>query len=118
MKRFILAVLLVAVAASTAAAYNLNFTLYNETGYNITRMMASPSGNDEWDPDLDTITPGRLRNGYHSRITFNNVNRYRRNSSHWDLRLYYAGRWHEWHNIPLSRVSRVYVNRRNQIDYE
>ncbi|MBQ6773084.1 MAG: hypothetical protein IJP48_03375 [Synergistaceae bacterium] len=116
---FVFAALLAVVLASTAsAAYNLNFTLYNYTNYDITGIMASPSEESRWDPDLDSFSPGYVKRGTRSEMSFQNASSYRKNQRYWDLRLYYAGEWHQFRHIPLSRVRRVYIDRQGNMDWE
>lgn len=115
---FVLAALLAAVTASTASAYNLDFELMNHTDYDIRGIMASPSENPKWSSEKDSFSPGFVRSWSHSEIKFRGLNKYRRGSMYWDLRLYYAGRWHEWRRIPLGRISRISLENDGNLEWE
>ena len=120
----LLAALLLAVvmAGSAGAAYNLNFTLYNRSGWFFRRIWLSPSGNKQWNPNRDVVSHGRtdttLSSGNSTRITFDNVSQERRNVATWDLRIDGSdGKKHEFHNIPLSQIMGVEIGRGWQISY-
>ena len=116
------ALLLAMVMTSTAGAYNLNFTLYNYSGWNFKRIWLSPAGNGRWNPNRDIVLSGSrvstLSNGNYMNITFENVSQARRNVTKWDLRVYTSdGNKHEFRNIPLASIVGVEIGRGWQISY-
>jgi len=121
--KFLLAVIVILVMAGTAgAAYNLNFTLYNNSGWYFRKIWLSPSGNKKWNANRDVVshgnTPSTLASGHNTRITFDNVSSERRNVATWDLRIDASdGKKHEFHDIPLSQIVGVEIGHGFQISY-
>ncbi|MBQ2616352.1 MAG: hypothetical protein IJG51_08305 [Synergistaceae bacterium] len=118
-----LSVLLLAmVMTGTAGAFSLNFTLYNNSGWNFKKIWLSPAGNRKWNPARDVVKNGSrtstLSNGHNMHITFDNVSQERRNVDTWDLRVDTSdGKKHEFHNIPLSQIMGVDIGRGWEIGY-
>lgn len=116
------AFLIAMVMTSTAGAYNLNFTLYNNSGWFFRRIWLSPSGNKKWNPNRDVVMNGSVNttvsSGNNTRITFDNVSQARRDVAKWDLRIDASdGKKHEFHDIPLSQIVEVEIGRNWQISY-
>ena len=118
MKKFIIALLAAVLAAGTASAYNLNFTLDNESGYDFTEIWLKPSTNLEWNQQYDRLTqkgssvPSRLNNGQRTKITFDNVSETRRNKAIWDLSVKFPnGKYEVWTNIDLSGIVMLRIDR-------
>lgn len=118
MKRFILAVALMVIMANAAAAYNLNFTIFNRSGSRVNRILLSPSWNDEFDQEYDLITRGRsgrpttIANGSSEKISLDNLTDERQYCQYWDLYVVCAdGRKGLWRGIDLSVVVGVRIDR-------
>ena len=113
MKSFILAMLLAAVMAGAASAYNLNFTIYNESGWTFKQIWVSPHGASKWNGNTDRVNVRPLRSGYNIRIDTSNSRRMRNNTGtrKWDIRVYYGDdSWHQWRDIDLSRITQFWVD--------
>ena len=119
MKKFIIALFLAVLAASTAsAAYNLTFTLSNESGYNFTEIWLKPSVNIEWNAEYDKLTvkgssrASTLDNGNKTKITFDNVSSTRKNVAIWDLSVKLSnGEYKTWEKMDLSDIVMIRIDR-------
>ena len=118
MKKLAAAIFAVVVMVSAASAYNLDFTILNESGSSITRIYLSPSWEESFDPDRHLVTRGRggtptmIANGGSEKITFGNVCTDYRNSAMWDMYVVCAdGRKGMWRRIDLSEVMAVRIDR-------
>ena len=117
MKKLAAAIFAVVVMVSAAAAYNLDFTILNETGSRITRIYLSPSWEESFDPDRHLVTRGRngspttIFDGDSEKITFDNVNSDYKNSAMWDMYIFCAdGREKMFRRIDLSEVMVVRID--------
>jgi hypothetical protein len=107
MKRLILAVALVAVAAASplSAQSKLDFTLLNKTGLTIDYVYVSPTNNDEWGEDV----MGRdvLAHGESVDIVFSRSEK----SCMWDLKVKDEdGDEVSWGNLDLCQASHITLN--------
>ena len=117
-KRFILAVTLAVIVANAAAAYNLNFTIFNRSGSRVNKILLSPSWNDDFDQEYDLITRGNtgrpttISNGGSEKISLDNLTDGRQNCRYWDLYVVCAdGRKGMWRGIDLRTVVGVRIDR-------
>ena len=117
MKRLFLVKLLLGLslifsAAGSAVAletYNLNFTLYNESGYTFGQVWVRPSHlNERW--SRVNIRP--LRSGYHIKITSDSCGVLARKNylRYWDVRVYTGSTPHEWTSIRLSAITQLWID--------
>ena len=110
--KLFLSLVLIFVFAGGAAAletFNLNFTLYNESGYSFKRVFVRPSHlNEKW--SRVNIRP--LRSGYHIKIDTSNCGVLARKNylRYWDIRVYYGDTWHQWEGIRLSAITQFWVD--------
>ncbi len=118
MKKFMIALLVVVLAAGTASAYNLNFTLSNECNYSFTEIWLKPSTNLEWNQQYDRLTqkgnnrPSRLDKGKRTKITFDNVGEARKNTAIWDLSVKLTnGEYKTWTKIDLSGIVMLRIDK-------
>ncbi|MBQ4432003.1 MAG: hypothetical protein II877_10920 [Synergistaceae bacterium] len=117
-KRFILAVTLVIIAAGAASAYNLNFTLYNESGSTFREILLSPSWNDDFDRTDDLLffkrsrRPLSIPHGQSESLNLHYSDE-RQDCRYWDLYVRCAdGKEGMWKRIDLSTVVVVRIDRR------
>ena len=90
-----------------AAESQLDFTLVNDTGYEINKVFLSPNQSDDWGNDV--LGKGvRLPDGESTDITF------RRRAEHvgsWDLKiLFNDGEYRFWRNFDLTSISEITIH--------
>lgn len=98
-------------ASTTTAVVNaaqndaLDFTLVNETGYNIKKVFIGPSNNPDWTADMEVLRGRAFKNGTALDITFNPKAR----SAKWDLRV----EWSDgdtpvnWYGLDLTTIEKL-----------
>ena len=107
MKRFLVALALVAAAAAPplSAQSKLDFTLVNKTGLSIDYVYVSPTNDDEWGEDV----MGRdvLEHGESVDIVFSRSEK----SCMWDLKIKDEdGDEVSWSNLDLCKASHITLN--------
>ncbi len=89
----------------------LDFTLHNNTGYQIDEVYVSPTNADDWEEDI--LGEDVLANGSEVPITFN-----RQKQSHWDLKVVFkGGREAIWQKFDLSQLTDIYISFKNNKVY-
>jgi hypothetical protein len=90
-----------------ASPDRLDFTLHNNTGYQIDEVYVSPSNTDDWEEDI--LGEDVLENGSEVPITFN-----RQRQSFWDLKVVFkGGREGIWKKFNLSQLTDIFISFRN-----
>jgi len=109
-KKCIFAFLLVAVFATAAPAYNLNFRLVNQTGMTMYRLYMNPSEFGKFDFDQDEITGAfPMSSGHYTDISIRNPSR--QHFSHWDMRIFFQdSNYISIYNVNLSKISQLTVD--------
>jgi hypothetical protein len=83
----------------------LDFTLVNETGYNIKRVYIGPSNNPEWTDDMEVLRGRAFKSGTELEIVFNPKAR----SAKWDIRV----EWSDgdtpvnWYGLDLTTIEKL-----------
>lgn len=83
----------------------LDFTLVNETGYNIKKIYIGPSNNPNWTDDMEVLHGRAFKNGTALDITFSPKAR----SAKWDLRV----EWSDgdtpvnWYGLDLTSIEKL-----------
>lgn len=107
MKKLSLIATMLILAATASFAQVFDFTLYNETGYDIDSVYVAPSDDDKWGEDV--MGADRLEDGHYVEIQFNalyealllafNVDKY-------DLRIEYSdGTDEEFFDLKLEEIT-------------
>ncbi|MBQ3346594.1 MAG: hypothetical protein IJQ08_06025 [Synergistaceae bacterium] len=109
-KKFVFAFLLVAIFATAAPAYNLNFRLVNQTGMVMYRLYMNPSEFGRFDFDQDEITGAfPMGSGRYTDISIRNPSR--QHYSHWDMRIFFQdSNYISIYNVNLSRISTLTID--------
>lgn len=101
-KLAVAAILSAAFAAAPALAGTQDFTILNNTGYQIDQVYVSASSKDEWEEDV--LGRDTLPDDERTRIRFDRDEE----ACLWDLKVVYQdGESSEWQGINLCKVSVV-----------
>jgi len=89
-----------------ALAAPQDFTLVNDTGYEIKNVYISPTSSDDWGDDV--LGEDTLATGDSQEITFPEG---RSQSCHWDMKVTYQDDTsHEWKNLNLCEISKLTIH--------
>ena len=90
------------------AESNLDFTLVNDTGYEINQVFLSPHRSDDWGNDV--LGKGvRLPDGESTGITFRR--RHAEHADNWDLKILFNDGEHRfWRNFDLRTISEITIH--------
>jgi hypothetical protein len=90
-----------------ASPDRLDFTLHNQTGYQIDQVYVSPNNSDNWEEDV--LGEDVLENDSSVAITFN-----RQRQNFWDLKVVFkGGREAVWKRFNLSQLTDIFISFRN-----
>ena len=111
--RALVALLLLALALTprvASAESQLDFSLVNDTGYEINKVFLSPTKSDDWGDDV--LGKGvRLPDGESTDITFH---RRAVHAGNWDLKiLFNDGEYRYWRNFDLTTISEITIHYKN-----
>jgi hypothetical protein len=103
MKKLLIALaFLFSSLAAPAFAAPQDFRIVNHTGQVVMTLNVSPTGDDEWGPDILGVDV--LANGESADISFDRDE----DKCHWDLRVTYEdGDTGDWRNINLCETTEV-----------
>jgi hypothetical protein len=108
----ITALALPCLALSAVAQGKQNFTLVNQTGYDISEVYVSPANSSDWEEDV--LGEDILKNRDDVEITF------KRNTRQclWDMKVVYDDddSSAEWSDIDLCKVSQVTIHYNRKAD--
>jgi hypothetical protein len=112
MKKWLVTFALVALCAVASFAQTFDFTLVNKTGYAITSVNVSPSGDDNWGEDVlgeDILVDGdsfeiQFDSAYEAALLLFGVDKY-------DLKCSYKdGSSDEWYNLKLEDINYIVLS--------
>jgi hypothetical protein len=90
-----------------ASPDRLDFTLHNQTGYQIDEVYVSPNNSDNWEEDV--LGADVLANDSSVAITFS-----RQRQTFWDLKVVFkGGREAVWKRFNLSQLTDIFISFRN-----
>ena len=95
----------IGMGAAPARAANQDFTLFNQTGYQIDKVYVSSSGTSSWEEDI--MGSGTLGNGESVAISFEKGSR----GCSYDLKVVYNdGESAVWNGLDLCSISNVHIH--------
>ncbi len=122
-RKILTAAVLVVMMANAAAAFSLDFTIYNQSGSTFKEIMLSPSWYPNIDRNRDLVTrrgsrkPLIILHGHHEEIMIDHLTDERRGCRYWDLYVKCAnGREGFWRGIDLSTTVAVRIDRRLSLE--
>jgi hypothetical protein len=95
----------ICLAGATAHAGKQDFTLFNNTGYQIDKVYVSSVGAKSWEQDV--MGRDTLEDGGEVAISFEKGER----GCHYDLKVdYHDGDTAEWHDVNLCELSNIHIH--------
>jgi hypothetical protein len=93
------------IAINPGAELNLDFTLVNKTGYDISALYIGPSSNKDWTDDMEILHGKNFPDGATLEITFHP----KAKAEKWDIMVEWADDYEndEWLGLKLTEINKV-----------